>query len=325
MADEIGIVIIGRNEGERLRRCLTSIDRNAYRIVYVDSASTDGSQALAARMGAVTVNLDMDKPFTAARARNEGFRLLKASDPTVRLVQFVDGDCELDSKWLLMSAAFLNDHDDVALVCGRRRERSPDSSIYNWLCDLEWNTPCGETSSCGGDFLVRAATFEQIAGFREEIMAGEEPEMCARLRSNGWRIWRLDAEMTCHDAAISRFAQWWRRSIRTGYGYAEISTINSTSPFQKEAKRAVFWGGLVPLLVVVAMLISPYGLLTGVIYPLQVARIAVRRGPAGMHSWIYSFFSLVGKFAEFQGMLRFYLHRLRRQTASPIEYKNQKS
>jgi hypothetical protein len=121
--------------------------------------------------------------------------------PDLRFVQFIDGDCSLAPEWLEKARAFIGQRNDIAIVCGRRRERHPDASFYNQLCDLEWDTPIGEASACGGDALVRLEAFELVGGFRAQLIAGEEPEL--------WRIWRLDAEMTEHDALITRFKQWW--------------------------------------------------------------------------------------------------------------------
>ena len=121
----IGVVVIGRNEGQRLERCLMSLMGRADQLVYVDSGSSDGSVQLANRLGVEVVALDMTQPFTAARARNEGFACLQGIVPGIRHVQFVDGDCEVDAGWLGKAQAFLDQHPDVAVVCGRRRERFP--------------------------------------------------------------------------------------------------------------------------------------------------------------------------------------------------------
>ena len=142
MATVIGVVVIGRNEGQRLERCLRSLAQGADKVMYVDSGSTDGSLQLAANLGVEVLALDMSTPFTAARARNEGFAALQQLLPQMQLVQFVDGDCEVDASWLATAQAFLEQHPAVAVVCGRRRERFPQRSVYNLLCDLEWDTPC---------------------------------------------------------------------------------------------------------------------------------------------------------------------------------------
>lgn len=140
----VGAVVIGRNEGARLIACLTSLQDHVGRIVYVDSGSNDGSQDAARKLGVHVVDLDVSVPFTAARARNAGLAALMAETDPPALVQFVDGDCTLDAGWIAVARAFLQEHAEVAVVCGRRRERFPDASLYNRLIDLEWDTPVGE-------------------------------------------------------------------------------------------------------------------------------------------------------------------------------------
>jgi glycosyltransferase involved in cell wall biosynthesis len=326
IANELGIVVIGRNEGERLIGCLASARAHAQDIVYVDSGSTDGSVTVAERLGVSVVRLDLAQPFTAARARNAGAAALKALQPNVRFVQFVDGDCTLVDGWLDAAIAFMEQHKDVAVVCGRRRERRPETSVYNRLCDLEWDTPIGEAEACGGDAVVRLEAFEMAGGFRPQLIAGEEPELCVRLREKGWRIWRLDADMTRHDAAMIRFSQWWLRAVRSGYGYAQVFQLHRNSQFpiyRKETARAVLWGGLLPLVIALGTLAYPGGLTLALIYPLQVCRIAFARGPAASQAWLYALFVMLAKFAEFQGTARFYWRRRRGHAGNPIEYKRQ--
>ena len=65
----VSVVVIGRNEGERLKRCLASLATDSTCIVYVDSGSSDGSVDHARKSGVDVVELDLSIPFTAARAR----------------------------------------------------------------------------------------------------------------------------------------------------------------------------------------------------------------------------------------------------------------
>lgn len=217
----IAAVVIGRNEGTRLRGCLESLQGQVARIVYVDSGSTDGSVEMARARGVEVVTLDMGQPFTAARARNAGLAQLRQGEQP-DFVQFVDGDCEVRADWIGTAHGFLRDHPQVAVVCGRRRERFPEASIYNAHCDREWSTPIGEARSCGGDALMRGAALDQVGGYDPRLIAGEEPEMCVRLRAKGWKIWRLEAEMTWHDAAMTRFGQFWKRARRAEIGRAHV-------------------------------------------------------------------------------------------------------
>ena len=217
----VGVVVIGRNEGERLRLCLQSVTRQATRIVYVDSGSTDGSVELAKGLGIAVVELDPARPFTAARARNEGAAALAERFGEVELIQFVDGDCELDGGWLAAAAEFLDSNPDAAAVCGRLRERHPEASVFNRLCDMEWDAPAGDAPACGGIAMYRAQAFREAGGFDPKLIAGEEPDLCFRLRQAGWRIVRLDAPMATHDAAMFRVRQWWQRAKRSGYADME--------------------------------------------------------------------------------------------------------
>ena len=124
-------------------------------------------------MGAHVVNLDLSRPFTAARARNEGFAALKMLSPTIGYVQFIDGDCSLADEWIAKAHDFLENRAAIAVVCGRRRELYPKASVYNLICDIEWDTPVGEAASCGGDALMRVDAFEDVGGFRSNLIAGE--------------------------------------------------------------------------------------------------------------------------------------------------------
>jgi GT2 family glycosyltransferase len=325
MSTAIGVVVIGRNEGERLERCLTSLLGTAEQIVYVDSGSTDGSVSMAQRLGVVVVALDMTQPFTAARARNAGFQRLQQLLPEMAYVQFVDGDCEVVAGWLAKAQAFLQEQPSVAVVCGRRRERFPQHSIYNLLCDLEWDTPIGEAQACGGDALMRAEAFAAVSGFRPDLIAGEEPELCVRLRAAGWKVWRLAEEMTWHDAAMTRFSQWWQRTQRGGHAFAEGAFLHGAPPerhWLQESRRAWLWGFGFPVVTVVASyLLGWLGLLLLLVYPLQVARLARRGKRSARENWLQAGLLVLGKFPEMLGQVKFLLSRLGARKASLIEYK----
>ncbi|MCV3273801.1 glycosyltransferase family 2 protein [Roseobacter sinensis] len=313
----VGAVVIGRNEGERLLRCLHAL-LGSGPIVYVDSGSTDDSVSAAQALGVAVVQLETDVPFTAARARNAGLARL-TRDHDVDLVQFVDGDCEVQAGWLPEATAFLAAHPDVAVVAGRRRERFPQATLYNRLIDLEWDTPVGEAKACGGDALMRVEAVQQVGGYNGALIAGEEPELCVRLRLAGWTIWRLEAEMTLHDANITRFGQWWKRTRRAGHAYAQGRALHGRPPVCHNAaqtRRALLWGLGVPLLALALALISPWGLVVLGLWPVQVLRL-ILRGEAPLQA----VFLTLAKIPEAFGILGFHLDRALGRQAHLIEYK----
>jgi len=321
----VGVVVIGRNEGERLKKCLDSVAGVDGPVVYVDSGSTDGSVEMARARGVETLPLDSRAPFTAARARNEGFRRLRELAQDLAYVQFVDGDCEVVAHWLAKAVAFLDAKRDIAVACGRRRERYPQRSIYNMLCDIEWDTAVGEAKACGGDALMRIEAFEAVNGYRAELIAGEEPELCVRLRAAGWRIWRLAEEMTLHDAAISRFGQWWKRTQRGGYAFAQGADLHGAPPERhcvRESRSVWFWGLGFPVAVCgLTLWWGGWSLILLLAYPLQVVRLAACGERSVRENWWRAVFLVIGKFPELLGQLKFLTHRCVGGRSHLIEYK----
>lgn len=318
---KIAAVVIGRNEGERLVRCLKALKKKVSSIVYVDSGSVDGSIEAARDLGAKIVELDMSLPFTAARARNAGLAWFRG-DEKPKYVQVVDGDCELQEGWIDAAVDFLEKRPDVAIVAGRLRERRPDATIWNRLADMEWNRPSGETEAVAGTAVLRLEAIEAVGGYCDALIAGEEPEMCLRLRQKGWLIWRLDQEMALHDIDMTRFRQWWRRTQRGGHSFAAVAALHLSEPERyrvKEAVKALFWGAGVPLAALLgALFVSLWALLILLAWPLQVLRLTFLRG----FPFYQAFFLVLSKLPEAQGVLLYIVDRMTGRRQGLIEYKS---
>lgn len=340
----VGVVVIGRNEGERLRRCLDSLEGSDAPVVYVDSGSTDGSVELARGRGVEAVQLDPGRPFSAARARNEGFARCLATRPDLRYVMFVDGDCEVVEGWLARAAAELDARPELAVVCGRRSELHPERSLYNRLADLEWDTPIGPALACGGDAMMRVDDFRLVGGFDPSARAGEEPELCQRLRQAGRSIARIDAPMTRHDLDMTRFREWWRRQYRVGYHGLDVDRRfparsvagrpAGPSLFGPTLRRARLWGLGWPAMAIGATVLG--GLLGGAWLALgalglscgllvaQAARLAWR-AHRRLGRWGDALacggLSVAEKWANLAGQAQYVRDRARGQAAPLIEYK----
>jgi GT2 family glycosyltransferase len=323
----LGIVVIGRNEGDRLAICLQSAVSQSLQVVYVDSGSTDGSLERVQSLGIEGIALDLGMPFTAARARNRGLARLLELYPNLSYVQFVDGDCALTTGWCEFALTVLQNQPQVAVVCGRRRERFVQASIFNLLCDLEWNTPVGEALACGGDALMRVEACQQVQGYNPTLIAGEDPELCLRLRQQGWQILRLDCDMTWHDAQMMELGQWWRRSVRAGHAYAEVSWLHrreSERFWVRESLKIWVWGGWRWASVLLLPISHGWSGLMGLVYPLLMAKIwrQERHHHGNDLAFYYAFFCTVAKVPELQGQLQFHLNRLRGDRSTLIEYKS---
>jgi GT2 family glycosyltransferase len=330
----VGAVVIGRNEGERLKTSLRSL-HGVDAIVYVDSGSIDGSQAFARSIGVQVVDLAVPPNFTAARARNAGVAALVAACPNLAFVQFVDGDCEVKPGWIAAGLTALESEEQLAAVFGRLRERDTARSIYNALCDHEWNVPVGEVSQCGGNVMMRLSAFAAAGGFEESMIAGEEPDLSARLRKQGWRLRRIEADMALHDAAITRFSQWWKRTRRSGHAYAELAhrhPANNRPEWRRSCRRILLWGGILPATLIASLLaglfVNPAWLLaSAAVLALTIVNILRlrgqerRRGLPPRLATISGALLVIGKVPQFLGLIAFHRNRLSGRRSQLIEYK----
>lgn len=327
----LSVVVIGRNEGSRLVRCLEAVHAMRWspggvEIIYVDSASSDDSVARARALGARVVTLEPGRP-SAARARNAGWRLARAP-----LVLFLDGDTVVDPDFAERAARALADG-TVAIVWGHRRELDPGASIYQRVLDLDWVYPPGPSEFCGGDALVRRAVLADVAGFDETLIAGEEPEMCQRLRARGHVILHLDAPMTGHDLGITRWRQYWTRAVRAGHAYAEVSqrTRDRQPPlWQGEARRNVAHAGallLVPAAGLVAAVATGSALpaVAGPIWLLALAGRSARRarwkGGNALTRLLYGLHAHVQQVPILVGQIAYHAARRAGRRRGLIEYR----
>jgi len=327
---QVGVVVIGRNEGVRLKRCIESLLDYLPFIVYVDSGSTDDSSLFCKSVGVHVLELDLSTAFTAGRARNEGMQLLTKLYPRITLVQFVDGDCMIDGDWISLATKAVVGQERVAIVCGRRTEQFPERTVYNRLCDIEWNTPVGESKECGGDFVVRLDAMTEVGGFNPEIIAGEEPDLCFRLRKLGWKIERLPVNMTLHDANINSFSMWWKRVLRSGHAYMQNAHLQYSDlgicAF-REVISIFLWGPFLLSMLAASLLFGFWFVILFLlcIYIGQVVKIACwvskSRDVPPVWSLFYGMMTLIGKVPQFIGGVLYWYRTLLNSGFKIIEYK----
>ena len=333
MTPALSSVILGRNEGERLTRCLHSVNlswglEGKAEVIYVDSGSTDGSPQAAGKFGAQVIVLHGGIQ-TAARARNAGWQ--RASAP---YILFLDGDTILNPHFVPTALKVIESDLGIAAVWGHRRELYPERSIYNRVLDLDWIYPAGDTDFCGGDVLMRRSALAQLEGYDPGLIAGEEPELCRRLRALGYRIVHIDAPMTRHDLNMTRFSQYWRRATRAGYAYSEVSNRfqGTADPMwlhesRRNMRRGSFW---ITWLVVSIILLAFRNIWILPWFALLIA-LSVRSAWKGRSRapgqktllLLYGFHSQLQQIPILVGQLRYFLNRHSGKQSTRIEYKGE--
>ena len=329
-SSRIAAVVIGRNEGERLAPSLQSVQAAGLPAIYVDSGSTDGSLSVARELGVPAISLSADRPFSAARGRNEGLSEAIGLWPSTAYVMFLDGDCILDPAFPAAAATTLEQIPDCAIVTGHLAERSPQASIYNRLCAIEWRSPAGRLdnmNALGGIMMVRVAAFRSVNGFNTDAIAGEEPDLGVRLALTGHTIIKIDQSMATHEAGMTRFGQWWIRAVRGGHALAHRYARHGRTPLKdgrREMMSDLFWGLAVPTATLVLLwptsgislvLLGGYLLLY-----LRVRSHYLRRGLNDEDARLASRFTVYSKFAHVVGIAKYAVNRLRGDFRI-IEYK----
>ncbi len=256
----LGIVLIGRNERAHLKRAIDSLPLGINSVIYVDSGSADGSAEYIEAQHFPVHRLSSDKPFSAARARQEGFEILLTRFPYVEWVQFIDGDCALCEGWVESALEYLKNNPRVGVVCGMLEETAPYTSIFNRMNSLHWKTAqIGDITACGGIFMTHKAIFSSVGGFNTRLLTGEEAEFCGRVRAMEFKVVRLNKKMAQHDSALVTFSAWWRRAVWGGRGDAQrIDLIgkNSGIPEFRKYKSSLLWAFWVPLLSITGAILS---------------------------------------------------------------------
>ena len=328
---DLSVVVIGRNEGERLVRCLKSVAAmhlpgRTFELIYVDADSIDGSLDRAASLRARVISVKPERPC-AAVGRNAGWRAARAS-----IVLFLDGDTTLASDFVEHALPEFSDP-QVAIVFGDRRESNPQGSIYNRVLDLDWVLPLGRIETMGGDVLIRREALEAVDGYDEHTIAGEDADLCARIRAKGYVALHLDRVMVHHDLAIYKFSQYWRRSVRSGHAYAEISERfrqSDSAVWRKKAIRHRVQGAIMlallagaPLLALATRSLLPL-IISLAIVSILVARTAVRYR-ARKTDWVtrimYGVHSHLVHIPVLVGQLRYLRNRSTGKKERLIEYK----
>jgi glycosyltransferase involved in cell wall biosynthesis len=327
IAGRVGCVVIGRNEGERLVRCLQSVLAQIPDVVYVDSGSTDDSPERAQRMGARVIVL-RSGPYTAARGRQAGIEELARLSPAIEYVQFIDGDCTLDPAWVARGVEFLDANPRAGGVFGRRREARFSESFFSRLVDVDWEMPQGRVHCHGGDALDRLAALRDIGGWSTDLIAGEDPDLGFRLGDKGWEIHCLPVEMTRHDIAISRFRPYWKRTVRSGHAYAEVYWRNrhgSGRRWLKTNLSILGYGLALPLLIAASgVWYWPAAVLLSLLLVRSWVKLILmcrRRGLAWGLSLSYATITQLCKTAQAIGVLKYIWSRLTGRRQRLMEYK----
>lgn len=216
---KISVVVPFHNEARDIERCAEALGAqdgvvSDYELLFVDSASTDGSAALLARFPVVTVlRVEARNAYVA---RNEGIRHASGD-----WIAFTDADCLVDHRWLAAIETAARD-EAVDIVFGPLLASGP-SRLLAALHDyenarVEAMIARGEvTFAFAGNMALRAELFERHGIFDEGVARGGDTELIRRIVAGEPAVKiAFQPQMSVTREDLRTLAQWLATKYRYG-------------------------------------------------------------------------------------------------------------
>jgi mycofactocin glycosyltransferase len=191
----VSVVVPVRNRPEEIQACLRSLREQDYpkeklEVLVVDDASTDQTAMVVS--GFPVRLIRMTEQRQAPFCRNQGAR-----NAGGEILAFIDSDCLASPEWLKELIPVFRDP-SVGAVGGKvashydgkkldRYEQVMSSlSMGNWPKRSAKKEPFFYVPSC--NLLVRRKAFLAVGGFEEELIVGEDVDLCWRLQDQGQQV-----------------------------------------------------------------------------------------------------------------------------------------
>jgi GT2 family glycosyltransferase len=218
-------------------RGLRGLDYPHYEVIVVDDGSTDATAGIARRHGFRVVSTQR---CGLSSARNTG---LEAA--TGDIVAYLDDDAFPDRHWLTYIAqAYATG--DYAGVGGPNLSPPGDGAVASCIAQAPGNPVHVLLSDCEAEHIpgcncsFRKDVLEAIGGFDPLFrVAGDDVDVCWRLRERGWRLAFSPAAVVWHHRRGSVRA-FWRQ--QRGYGRAE-ALLEDKWPEKYNAAGHLTWQG----------------------------------------------------------------------------------
>ena len=236
----VSVIVCTHNGARTLGECLDGLERvdyPDYEVIVVDDGSTDWKPAIADRPG---VRLVRTANRGLAAARNAGLE-----QATGEIVAYIDDDAWPDPHWLSYLAAAFASSDHCA-IGGPNVPPPGDGPVAECVANapggpihvLVSDTEAEHIPGC--NMAVRRAALEAIGGFDPVFTAaGDDVDICWRLRERGWTVGFSPAAVVWHHRRDSVRAYW--RQQR-GYGKAE-ALLEDKWPERYNRVGHVAWAG----------------------------------------------------------------------------------
>lgn len=183
----------------------------SYEIIVVDNGSTDGSDASAIKNGAFVLFSDAT---TVAAVRNDGVR-----NSTGKVLVFLDADVVVTLGWgVYFVEAYNKIMNENRFITGSHPcvPRNINRLLYAWYSGISKdirNTHLGT-----GHMIVSKIVFDELCGFDEFLMSGEDFDFCNRAKGINVDIISEPRMVVFHYGYPNNFRDFVEREVWHGMG-----------------------------------------------------------------------------------------------------------
>ena len=228
----VSIIIPVRNRPDDIEGCLQSLEELNYpddklEIIVVDDASTDRTPDVVGCYPVRLIRLKHHKQ--ASYCRNLAARQARGD-----VLAFIDSDCLADPAWLRELVPAFKDAklgacggvvDSYFNVNGLDRYEKVKSSlnVSSRFKRSQENDPFFYLPAC--NLLVRRQLFLELGGFKEELVVGEDVDLCWRLRKRSHQIeYRLEGRI--YHKHRNRMFSFCRRRFEYGTSEPQLNKLH---------------------------------------------------------------------------------------------------
>ena len=212
---KLSIIIPTREEGKAIVNTIDQFKNTltiSHEVIVSDGGSIDKTVEVARSAGARVVEFDKSRPHNAAIGRNDGARIAEGE-----FLCFIDADVRIPNPDAFFTRA-LSYFEDARIVgvCGAQRaepavETWADRLSFGWLNFVTWlqNNILHIGVASGKILILRRSTFDELRGFRETLVAGEDLDVFKRVSKKGRTVFDYSL-MIYHGARRAHKIGWTR-------------------------------------------------------------------------------------------------------------------
>ena len=246
----VSIIIPTKNEEKVIAKCLTALQNlntptDDYEVIIADNSSLDRTVKIAEQFNVRIVNID------SQRTNVSGSRNIGATHAKGDILAFVDADCVVSKDWL-NNALVHFDHEDTCLAGYKYTIPENSSTVARSWDYIFENRGVKEVVAWvpAGNMFISRKCFDSVGGFDDNLVTGEDVDLCSRLKQKGYQILSDPNIQVTHLGTPQTYSGLFKKELWHGIGAVQtfINDLRKVRNLRAVMYAAFFSFGLTSIL-----------------------------------------------------------------------------